>query len=109
MTKLLIASFKGASGAEYDFNVYSFDTSFTEIEAVYIVTNRQKTLDSYFHDLIYIGQTDNLKERFENHHKANCFEENKANTICVHQEATEKIRLLIEEDLIKGNHTPCND
>jgi hypothetical protein len=109
MTKLATATFKGKSGNEYPFNVYTFDTNFSEVGAVYIVTKRIKSEETYNHSFIYIGQTDNLKERFTNHHKQTCFEKNNANCICTHQEDNEKTRLVVESDLINANNTPCND
>ncbi len=110
MTKISNAAFKGASGNEYPFNVYPFNTTFKEVAAVYIVSYRhKKPTEGYIHTFIYIGQTDNLKERFENHHQANCFKENKANVICTHQEDDAKKRLEIESDLLKNYSSICND
>ena len=109
MSKLSTISFKGESNKSYSFNVYTLDSNFNEIPAVYVVTNRSKSKDSYSHTTIYIGHTDNLKERFENHHKQACFDKHDANALCIHQESSEKQRLAIESDLIEAKNPPCND
>ena len=109
MSKLGTISTSGQSGKPYSFNVLSLDSNFDEIPAVYVVTNRHKSGDRYSHTFIYIGQTDNLKERIENHHKQDCFDKNDANAICVHQEYSEKKRLTIESNLIEAKNPLCND
>ena len=109
MPKLGEINLSGISGTPKPFNVYSLDTNFNEIPAVYVITNRHKSNDKYSHTFIYFGQTDNLKERLENHHKQNCFDVHNANAICIHQESSEKKRLTIESDLIKAKNPPCND
>ena len=110
MPKLAKASFTGKSEKKYSFIVYPFDTNFKGIPAVYIVTNRHKNKeDKYRHTIVYIGITDNLKECFENHYKTTCFRRNMANVICVNSFRNEKERLNVEDDMIKGNSTPCND
>ena len=108
MPKLGTLFLKGKSGTSYPFVVYSLDSNFSKIPAVYVVTDRHKNEESYSHNIIYIGQTDNLKERFENHHKQNCFDKHNANVLCIHQESSEKKRLTIETDLIEVKNAPCN-
>ena len=100
---------KGRSGTPHSFNVHSLDSHIGEVPAVYVVTKRYKDGDKYSHTTIYIGQTDNLKERFDNHHKQDCFKKHNANTLCVHPESSEKTRLSIETDLIKARNPSCND
>jgi hypothetical protein len=108
MSKLDDIKFSGKSGNEYPFVVYSFDSNLSKIACVYVVTHRYKNESAYSHRIIYVGQTDNLPERFENHHKANCFKEKNANAICVHSENSEKKRLEIEADLIEKSKPDCN-
>lgn len=109
MAKLGTISFEGASGKTYEFNVYPWDTSFKAIGAVYVVTRREKREDTWWHTRIYIGQTGDLSERFDNHHKAECFEENNRNCICVHREDVEAKREEIEKDLLDNLSTKCQD
>lgn len=110
MAKLATITFTGASGQEYEFDVYPFDTDFTNIGAVYFVTKRTlKAEGGGTHTYIYIGQTDDLSTRFDNHHKAECFEREEANCVCIHQEDNEQSRLEIESDLLGNYDPPCND
>src|SRR5258708_24110162 len=111
MAKLGTVVLKGASGVRYPFDVYPFDQAFNQIGAVYSVTFAYtKPPDStIWHNHIYIGQPGNLPERFSGHHKAKCFQEHKANRICVHPDGNEKSRLAKEADLLNDRTTPCND
>ena len=111
MAKLGTVSFNGASGKKYEFNAYQWGTSFKEdYSVVYFVTKRSKNLeDGYSHKRIYVGQTEDISTRFDNHHKHDCFVQHKANCICVHGEQDEDIRLEIEQDLIDNYNPPCND
>jgi hypothetical protein len=49
-----------------------------------------------------------LSERFDDHHKAECFSRRGAAHLCVHVEGNEKTRLAIESDLIANYNPPCN-
>jgi hypothetical protein len=109
MAKIADATFKGKTGS-YSFEVYSADTSFNAVGAVYIFTKR--TVDAEgkgSHTLLYIGQTDSLKDRIPNHEKWPCVKRNGVNCICVHRDDDENSRLAKETDLRAANNTPCND
>ncbi len=110
MVKLGTVTFTGASGSTYEFNSYAFGTIFKEnYGAVYFITNRDQNDDgSYSHERIYVGETEDLSTRFDDHHKQDCFDQNNANCICIHGEQNEKIRLNIERDLIDNYNPPCN-
>ena len=109
MTKLATLTLTGASGREYAFNVYPFNTQFAEVAAVYAVTKRYKKSDgAWAHEVEYVGQTSNLPERFEDHHKAGCFTRHGANCVCVHRDDNEASRLVKEADLIEAYDSPCN-
>lgn len=103
--------FKGKSGKKYTFDVCDIDTEWNDgISAIYIVTKRYKNSDKKFsHTKIYIGRTEDLKERHSNHHKEDCFVKNNANCICIYQEEDSQKLIDIETDLIQGSNTPCND
>lgn len=111
MAKLGTIAFTGASGATYDFDVYPWGTGFKkDYGAVYFVTKRGKNAEGgYSHTRIYLGETEDLSTRFDNHHKQDCFDRNEANCICIHGEQDESARLRIEKDLIDKYHPPCND
>jgi len=110
MASLGTIIFKGKSGKEYTFNIYNLDSSWDEIAVVYVVTRAEpKPNGGNTHQVIYIGETDNLKERFSNHHKQSCFDKNKANRLCTFHVIDNETRLAIESDLIGSHDTPCND
>jgi hypothetical protein len=111
MTKLGTITFTGASGTQYEFNVYTWGTDFKkDYGAVYFVTKRAKNSESgYSHTRIYLGETGDLSTRFDNHHKQKCFDQHGANCICMYGEQEENTRLKIEEDLIKNYNPPCNE
>lgn len=105
MSQITTLTLTGFSGNQYTFGVYRYGTNFNAIGAVYAVTYRNSVSK---HDIIYIGQTEDLSDRFDNHHKESCFIRNNANCICVHTESNENLRLRIEQDLIHNYNPPCN-
>ena len=110
MPKLADYTVTGKSGKEYTFEVYSYDASWNEVAAVYMVTKRvKKPAGGGSHTRIYVGQTDNLKERFSGHHKEDCFVLYDGNALCVLQESSEQRRRLIESDVRGAGNWPCND
>jgi hypothetical protein len=110
MAKIGTATAKGKSGKSYEFNVYPIDQAFKGIGAVYVVARQYKNTDGEdAYQAIYVGQTDDLSTRFNNHHKSDCFAKHKANCICTHVDDDEDSRLAKEGDLIKGLDPPCND
>ena len=103
MATATLISLKGASARTYEFEVYPWGTAFNQVGAVYAV------LQSRTDGLIYIGQTGDLTERFDNHHRAACFTRNGKTHIGVHVESSDLRRRAIEADLIAGYpNTPCN-
>lgn len=60
------------------------------------------------YSILYIGQTGNLSERFDNHHQAQCFNRNGKTHVAVRGEGSEQRRLAIETDLIRKYQTSCN-
>lgn len=107
--KLGTITLTGKSGAEYKFNVYPRDTKFKTLGAVYYVSKRYKKKDgSYSHKDVYIGQTEDLSQRFTSHNEEDCFNKHNANCISVHTDDNEKSRLKKEEDLVANYTPPCN-
>ena len=110
MARLGTITFTGVSGARYQFDVYPFGASFKDIGVIYVITNRHPNeRGGYSHHRIYIGQTEDLSERFDNHHKYDCFVRENANCICVFGLDSEDRRLDIESDLLDNYSPPCND
>ena len=100
----------GQSGESYTFNVYPSGTEFKKKGGVYYISQRTiKSGGGASHSVIYIGQTKDLSERFDEHHKADCFERNSINAISVLVESNKQERLDIESDLIAARNPPCND
>lgn len=95
----------GKSGAKYNFEIYSFDTTFKAVPGVYAVTRRDEKKS---HTVLYIGQTGDMAQRHLDHHKEDCFVRNKANCMSFHREPNEKSRQAIEADLIAAYNPPCN-
>jgi len=94
----------GQSGATYDFEVYPWGTSFSQVGGLYLVLKKQ----TGNYSILYIGQTGDLSERFDNHHQAPCFNRNGKTHIAVRGEGSEQKRLAIETDLIRNYKTICN-
>jgi excinuclease UvrABC nuclease subunit len=97
----------GASGSKYRFYLYPWDANLNALGGVYMVL--RKTIQNGNHTVLYIGQTSDLSERFDNHHKKSCFDRNRKSHIAAMLEPSEAKRLRIEGDLI-GNYSPtCNN
>lgn len=108
MSKIGVASFKGQSGKMHEFNVYPLNTYFKAIGAVYAITIRKVTGKEGRHEILYVGQTTDLSERFDDHHKQDCFDRHRANCICIHAEGHAQTRLAIEKDLCNYHAPICN-
>jgi len=100
----------GKSGTTYSFDIYTTDTKFNATGGIYIFTRRYQGTDQKFHhDIIYCGKAEDLSTRFNDHHKQDCIDKNKANCICIKAVSTEKERTEIETDILKGNNFKCNE
>jgi hypothetical protein len=95
---------KGASGRAYEFMVYPWGQKFNPVGGEYLVLKRQ--IGNY--GILYIGQTGDLSERFDDHHKQGCFDRNAKTHIGVRVENSEAGRLAIESDLLGNYKTVCN-
>jgi hypothetical protein len=92
----------GESGEDYECEVNALDAKLEAVGAVYAVTSGNE------HVVLYVGETGDLSKRFDDHHKSECFDENKADFICVHREDNKVSRLRIESDLNSHYHPTCN-
>ena len=109
MAKLADYTVTGKSGEQYRFEVYPKDSIWNEVAAVYLVTKRTIKPDGIgSHVHIYIGETENLKNRFASHDKEGCFTKHGANCVCVLQVSSGQARLAIEADILAGSDWPCN-
>lgn len=100
---------KGKSGNEYTFNVHPNGKNIKNKAVVYYVSKREESSKGgYTHTKIYIGETQDIFERFKNHHKQKCFEKEGFNCISVYSETSDTKRLEIEKDLVDNYDPPCN-
>jgi predicted GIY-YIG superfamily endonuclease len=98
----------GASGKEYKYFGFPIGTQMPKIPGNYIFA-KSTQVNSW--TPIYIGETGDLQERFENHHKKDCIIKNGATHVFVHKSSSDQsVRLLEETDLrTRFNKTSCND
>lgn len=97
----------GASGRKYDFEVYPWGQPFRPVGGVYLVLKKKpETQPTY--DVLYVGQTGNLDQRFDDHHNQQCFDRNAKTHLGVRGESAEQARLAIERDLLGNYKTACN-
>lgn len=95
---------QGASGTTYPFTVFPWGTPFQRFGAVYLVLRQQ----SGNYGILYVGQTGDMSERFDDHHKEHCFRRNGRTHIGVLAEPSKQRCLAIEQDLIAAYDTACN-
>jgi len=97
----------GQSGKEYTYWIYKVGTTFESAPGNYIFA--KETKPNTFKP-IYVGQTADLGERFDNHHKMPCIRQNGATHIHVHKNTEgEPARLSEEADLVDRWHPICNE
>ena len=110
MAELGTLNIAGASGTTYQFTAYSLGTVFSAISAVYLITKHSSNpggSGSYSH--VYVGETFDLSQRFNNHHKMGCFKKHNANCVCVHPEVNHSSRLEKGDDIRQAGTFPCNN
>jgi len=97
---------KGKSGTDYHFYMYKLPVIFSDSGGIYIYTIE---LPTGFHQYVYIGITNNLSTRFDNHHKANEIAKEGATHLSILWESNEAKRIEIEKDILGAISTLCND
>ena len=95
----------GASGTQYPFTLFPKGTSFQRFGAVYVILRR---LQDGRYQLLYVGQTSDMSERFTAHHKQTCFQGHGQTHIGVFAEPSEARQRVIEHDLIAAHRPTCN-
>ena len=100
----------GASGSKYAFDIYPDDETVPAVAGVYFVSARTEKEDGgYSHSHVYIGESENVAERINGHHKKDCFTQNDANCVSIHPDDDSQSRLDKEANLIANYNPPCND
>ncbi len=76
---------------------------FNEVAGIYAIVSQNK--------VVYVGITDNLKERMSGHHKEDCWRRNILATNCLYwlRESNEIRRQQIERGIIDNYEPVCND
>jgi len=110
MSETSTTTWTGASGKTYKHYVYplprDWNFNFKAKAGNYIFA---KVSPQNFWKPVYIGQTSDLSERFDDHHARTCITRNGATHIHVHtNNAGEAARRDEETDLIQAHDTPCN-
>ena len=108
MGKITEATFV-VGGKNYTFNVYSTDTSFIDVSAVYLFTKRTVSSGKGSHSPLYVGETTELGSRIQSHEKWDCVNAHGCNRICVRRVSGAQSRRAIEKALRDKYSPPCND
>jgi len=90
----------GASGTTHTFTIYPLGTEFTSGAGVYLILKQNVVL--------YVGQTGDFSQRFDDHHKEDAWTRAGADRMAVLGVGIEKERLRIEADLIASHNPACN-
>jgi hypothetical protein len=93
----------------YDFDVFPIDADFHPIAAGYVVTRRTGRGGAKEHEVLYVGETARLQERFAEHPKAECFTRHDADCVGVHRQEHEGSRRETIRDLVAELRPACND
>ena len=99
---------EGSSGKKYKYWIYDIGhDNFDPVPANYIFA---KETSPKIHKEIYIGETEDISERFDNHHKMPCIKQNGATHIHAHKSnIIKETRREEESDLLKKWRPICND
>jgi excinuclease UvrABC nuclease subunit len=101
LKQLGTVTLRGKSKTGYPFRQYDFYDTFDEVTCVYVVLSQTN-------DVLYVGHTENLKQKLSDHNRYVCFISNQANHIGVHLEDDEELRQIITDDLINTFKPICN-
>lgn len=97
--------FSDISGKYYPFKFYFLHDEFPDTEGIYIFTRSENGNN----EMLYIGETETLKDTIRNHEKWVCVSRRFVNALCVHFEKDATVREQIVSDLIEEQRPPCND
>ena len=101
-----MATWHGQSGTAYEYQVRTSNQSPPPSGGNYIFVRLENS--TYYP--LYIGETQNFAQRFQNHEKAACAQQNGTNQIHYHSHnGNAQTRRAEEQDLINRWNPPCND
>ena len=108
MSKVRSIIWYGKSGKGYTYYIFEIGYQFDPNQPGNYIFAKETKPRSW--EAIYIGETDDLGERFDNHHKKECIENEGATHIHAHKSSDDKkTRCAEESDLLAKRRTPCND
>ncbi len=96
----------GQSGNKYRFGTWPLGTRFRPVPAVYFVSKRfvqETTFRRARHEVIFIGETENMSEVPGAHVETRDFEKFGANCICLFANEDKDVRMDIVRDLVLSN------
>ena len=101
-----VVRWRGQSNNAYDFELHHIDDEFRNVAACYIFTKARS--DGKWAP-IYVGQTQNLKDRLAHHHAMPCVARHGATHVCVytHGMMDAQHRRLVERDLLRRLRPVC--
>ena len=105
MAKLGTFTLKGKTGETYAFDTYPLKQPFKPLGSLYCITSRSTNGN---HKVLYIGQTGDLSERFDDHHKEEMWIRNGATNISIHLDSAKLSRLSKETDMVAYYNPCCN-
>ena len=106
MSDLGIYLWTGQSGQKYRYTVYMFGTAFGPGPANYVFA---REIGPGQYQPLYVGQTDDLSEPFDDAIALDCLKQNRVTHIHVrHADSREEIRRAERSDLISIVDPPCN-
>ena len=98
---------KGKSDTGYKYLIYDLGDTHDAVPANYIFV---KETSKDIVKPIYIGETEDISERFDYHHKMPCIKRNGATHLGTHKSsANKKVRCEEEADLVANYSPVCND
>lgn len=97
---------EGITGRKYKYWIYEIGHPLKAVPGNYVFA--KETKPNTFRP-IYIGQTGDLSERFDDHHKMPCIKKEGATHIHAHESSKDKTDRLTEEtDLVRRLNPICN-
>lgn len=107
---------QGVSGKSYLFTLFEYSSfgqlldAFKPLQAIYVFSKRFYREGVFSHSLLYLGQTNDLSTRFNNHHKETEIGEHYGNCIWIHVcSGTDSQREEEERDLLAAYDFVCNE
>lgn len=101
-----IIHWTGASGKKYKYGIYKIGTSFKDCPGNYIFA--KETSPGHWRPL-YIGETEDLRDRLSDHEKMPCVTRNGGTHVHVHVSSSDTdVRRIEENDLLDKWDPICN-